>query len=181
MNQIDRFYGGVGPVRQAYPGNPETLDDHRRQARHGYRDLQGPSSLRGPPTDEEWTEFRAVRDRELEELVKTNDRLAGMAVEAAPPGEEWDPADRAMFWRAVKLCFATKNDHLTLALLHLMLHKPMREDMLILEKLHRIDAAGWSLGHSIRSEIRKALGLDEAEDDDEPDEEPASVGPTAND
>jgi hypothetical protein len=163
MHQIRRLYGGVAEEPSLGPKPESEREKERREQRKEVRELLGPRSLRGPPTEVEWSAFRTGRDRGFgfgDDLQKRKVYWFP-EMEVVPPGAEWHPADRAFFWRAVKFWFATRNGELCEQLLRLIALKPLREDLLILEKLHWADNRRYRRGKEYYAVARAALGLDE--------------------
>jgi hypothetical protein len=161
MGQIKHFYGGVAPMPTRQPRTEAQRESERRKRRRVVRDMLGPRLLRGPPTEKEWEAFRAVRDRDFVEESKKNSDHLYPELAIVPPGPEWHPADRAFFWRAVKLWFETHNEELNLQLLRLIATKPLPEDALVLERLYRGDRLGWHQGKEFYAIALESLGLDE--------------------
>jgi hypothetical protein len=99
LHLVNRLYGGlaVDPMlRITSEPSSEQQEEERREERRALDAFLGPEHLQGPPTEEEWRAFRALRDQHQHRGV----RDWGAGLMALPDGP-WHPEDRAFLDRAL--------------------------------------------------------------------------------
>jgi hypothetical protein len=189
MNLIGEVYGGVvapsmRPVGRSRSDASEKAESQRRARREELEAFLGPPDLRGPPTDEEWTQLRELRALRAAVPGEELDCLFG-----ALPSGPWSPEDRAFLDQAIArfdlqdggalirlgMVLASKPTLDTYPLFGALLARAPRESHKLVRLSHQdaADALGLPFGEAAEehaAEVKDEAG-DEGDGDDDNDTE----------